>query len=735
MTGKPSTRIFLRLALTILASPAAAIHSFAVDLKPQTISAFDHYVLLSESKINSSLNDSPGDPQPFLWVDRLPDSQRAADIVQLRAGKVVIERLSTLDNGHPVTIPGGMIHHWIGTVFIPGATLAQTLALVEDYDHHSDYYRPQVVASKTLSRDGNDFRIYLRLYEKKILTCVLDTQHEVHYDILDATHAWSRSRTTETREVANWRESDEHDLLAGHDNGFLWRMNTYWRFEQKDGGVYVECQSISLTRDIPTGLGWLISPFVNSIPRESLQFTLGSTRKTLLTRLSLRGEFPVPSTHTHSPVEDLPRSRFRSEESQNVVIAKNTSGKPLRSLLTRLLAEDKNTSSWAVPVSTGVSDAAFPATPVEDTLTIAVLGVHPELIPVHRFRTYTSSNPFVLVAVNLADNDENATNCAVLLTFGPSQSRSDGVTPSDCTETSDVTGEHVLPCPVHRSRKYISWGCVPPVAPPRLVAVEANATNRPFWLMLGSMLAPSANVVPPGVETSCPVFGVHPAPAPMHSVTAYTSCAPPDPVPMFFAVDVNATTCPNAPEATDGCPLAPSAGVTPFVAVVISLVAGVQVVPPFKQVSRKYTSGVGVAGAPGRFVAVETNATNLPSALMATWEHGPFAGLTPSLAMDARLTVGVHPNGAPAHVLATKACGVTPSNVEVVTRFVASEMNASCNAVELIAGSELVPFAITPLGPESIRVVFGVHDAVVPKHVSNRKMSGTPFVSGLVFGG
>lgn len=315
MTEKSSIRIFLRLALFLLAVPAAAIHSSAADLKPQTVATFDHYVALSEAKINSPFSGPQDDPQLFLWVDRLPDPQRNADIVQLRGGQVVIARLTTLDNGQPIPVPGGMIHHWIGTVFIPSATLSQTLALVEDYDHHSDYYRPQVVASKILSRDGSDFHIYLRLYEKKILTCVLDTRHEVHYVILDPAHAWSRSRSTEIREVSDWKQADEHDLPAGHDDGFLWRMNTYWRFEQKDGGVYVECQSISLTRDIPTGLGWLICPFVNSIPRESLEFTLGSTRKALLARISMRGEIPVPSTHTLSPIEDLLRSKFRSEKS------------------------------------------------------------------------------------------------------------------------------------------------------------------------------------------------------------------------------------------------------------------------------------------------------------------------------------------------------------------------------------------------------------------------------------
>jgi hypothetical protein len=206
----------------------------------------------------------------------------------------VIARLDSLAAGSaagrgggskPIGVPGGLIHHWIGTVFIPGATLEQTLAFEEDYNHHQEYFRPDVMGSKILHRDGNDFVIELRLYKKKIITTVFDTEHEVHYTLVDSTHAGSRSRTTRIQEVDNAGQASERLEPVGHDRGFLWRMNTYWRFEQKDGGTYVECQSISLTRDIPTGLGWMIGPYVNSVPRESLTFTLATTRAAIVTRI------------------------------------------------------------------------------------------------------------------------------------------------------------------------------------------------------------------------------------------------------------------------------------------------------------------------------------------------------------------------------------------------------------------------------------------------------------------
>ena len=286
-----SDRFFRRaLAIALAALCLFAAPANAADLQQKTVEAFDHYVQLTEAQINSELARR----EPFLWVEGLPQDRRAAAEARLRAGEVVIERLDMLDpgrasaagDGKPVSVPGGMIHHWIGTVFIPGATLAQTLALEEDYDHHQIYFRPDVVRSKIERHDGNDFLVELRFYKKKVITTVLDTEHEVHYTLVDATHAWSRSRTTRIQEVDDAGERDERLEPEGHDRGFLWRMNTYWRFEEKDGGTYVESQSISLTRDIPTGLGWLVGAYVNSVPRESLAFTLATTRTAVLQRIA-----------------------------------------------------------------------------------------------------------------------------------------------------------------------------------------------------------------------------------------------------------------------------------------------------------------------------------------------------------------------------------------------------------------------------------------------------------------
>ena len=232
----------------------------ARDLKPQTSEAFDRYIRQTEQRLDER--------KTFLWADESPDRAR-----RIKAGEVVVEPTGAKPE---IAVPNGLIHDWTGSVFLPGVSLERTLALVRDYDRHKQYYKPEVVDSRVLSHEGNDYRIYLRLLKKQILTVVLDTEHEVHYTQVDAKRWRSNSRTTKIAEVDNGRP-----LAPGTGHGFLWRLNSYWRFEERDGGTWMECQAVSLTRDIPTGLGWLIDPIIRKLPKESLANTLKETRTAL----------------------------------------------------------------------------------------------------------------------------------------------------------------------------------------------------------------------------------------------------------------------------------------------------------------------------------------------------------------------------------------------------------------------------------------------------------------------
>ncbi|MBZ5516180.1 MAG: hypothetical protein LAN62_15290 [Acidobacteriia bacterium] len=269
------------LLLPILSPQAPEVMS--ADLKPATVAGFDRYVAATEARIDAELKR----PGAFLYVEGLPEPRRSQVRASLKRGEVYMERLRTRDAaGHEIETPDGLIHHWTGAVFVPGTTLGQTLALVEDYSRHQDIYKPEVVRSKLLERKGNDFKIFYRLRKKKVITVTLDTDHDVHYFLVDETHAYSRSYTTRIQEVANADQPGEREKPVGHDGGFLWRLYSYWRFEQKDGGVYVECESVSLTRDIPWVVSPIVKPFVTDIPKESLQMTMGSTRRALLQEIA-----------------------------------------------------------------------------------------------------------------------------------------------------------------------------------------------------------------------------------------------------------------------------------------------------------------------------------------------------------------------------------------------------------------------------------------------------------------
>jgi hypothetical protein len=242
-----------------------------VELQPHTVEAFDRYIRLAGTRLDKQAHSAS-----FLWVDGLPDRKLKVQRGEAVAGPAV----GTGD----VDVPDGSIHDWTGAIFIPGTTLAATLALLQDYDNHKNIYKPEVQDSKLVKRSGNDFQVYLRLLKKQMITVVLNTNHDVRYFPLDATHCYSQSRSTRIAEVDNAGDADEREMQPGEDHGFLWRLNSYWRFEERDGGVYVECEAISLTRSVPVGLGWLVNPIVRTLPRESLENSLGTLRRALISR-------------------------------------------------------------------------------------------------------------------------------------------------------------------------------------------------------------------------------------------------------------------------------------------------------------------------------------------------------------------------------------------------------------------------------------------------------------------
>jgi hypothetical protein len=269
------TRLLVTLALLAgamtraYAAPAAA----GAELQNRTIQAFDRYVRLTEARLNGTA--------PFLWIDGLPEARRREALQTVQRKELSIERPETKENGRTIDVPDGLIHHWVGTAFVPGVTINDALAVLQDYNEHHRIYAPTVAASKLQSRDGDRFTFFLRFVMKKVITVTVNSDHEAVFRRPAADRAEGWIHSTRIAEVENAGTPSEREKPIGDDGGYLWRLNTYWRLLARDGGLYIHCESVSLSRGIPFGFGWVVGPFVTSIPRESLTFTLETTRKRL----------------------------------------------------------------------------------------------------------------------------------------------------------------------------------------------------------------------------------------------------------------------------------------------------------------------------------------------------------------------------------------------------------------------------------------------------------------------
>ena len=263
----------------------------AAELKPKTIAAFDHYVGLNEARIQSEVSGE----QPFLWVDRSSPDERTQLYDRLNRGEVLVERLETREGDRKISIPSGLVHHWIGTVLIPGVSLESTIALVRDYERYAEFYGPNIQKASILEQDGDRFKVYAQLYMKKVLTAVLDTEYDAQFVTVDDRRAYVPSWTTRIVEVEHHNSPEERLKPEGNDRGFLWRFNNYCSFEQRDEGTYMQCESVSLSRGLPFLIGAIVKPFVTGIPKETMTFTLTAARERFASDATRSGE-SRPST-------------------------------------------------------------------------------------------------------------------------------------------------------------------------------------------------------------------------------------------------------------------------------------------------------------------------------------------------------------------------------------------------------------------------------------------------------
>jgi hypothetical protein len=232
--------------------------------RAETVAAWDRAVALTEARIGRELSATAG----FLATDFLDADDRKDLSRAFESGEVYTKKLPV-----DVEIPHGMAHHWLGAVFVPDARVDEVVSWLQEYDEHDRRFG-DVEESRLLSRSDDRFEIFLRLRRKKVVTVHYATEHEVVYRRHDSGRYSSASRARRIAELEDAGTPEEREVPPGSDRGFLWRLNSYWRFQQLDDGVVVECESLSLSRGVPSALRLFVGPLLDSVPRESLESTL-----------------------------------------------------------------------------------------------------------------------------------------------------------------------------------------------------------------------------------------------------------------------------------------------------------------------------------------------------------------------------------------------------------------------------------------------------------------------------
>jgi hypothetical protein len=250
----------------------------AAELKKETVQAWDRYLHWADEKVNRELSD----PNIFLIQNTLPSKEKADLWNRLSAGEIIVRRMpSVVPSGVRFDAPAGEIHHWWGAILLRNASLDRLMEFLKDYDHHAGRFA-DVERSRLISKEGNSYRFCFRLRRSKaFVTAYYNTEQECLYTDRGPQRISSQSSATKISELENPGTPSERERPPGNDRGFLWRLVSWWRFEQRGSDVIIELESASLSRDIPAVVKYIpgVSGYIRSTPRESLESVLASIRQ------------------------------------------------------------------------------------------------------------------------------------------------------------------------------------------------------------------------------------------------------------------------------------------------------------------------------------------------------------------------------------------------------------------------------------------------------------------------
>jgi len=237
----------------------------AATLRPESVSAWDRYVAVAEANLAKHTQENA----TFLWVDESRERRQ-----RVRDGEIIV---SETYSGGDKKAPNALIHDWTGAAFIPGARIEDVIAVVRNYNHYKDYYSPTVIRSKTVEQDALTDRFSVVIMNQSLLRTAVETECYAAYTQLSEKRWYAISSATRIQEIEDYGRSGEHRLPVGRGGGFLWRLASITRFEERDGGVYLEVEALALSRDVPLSLRFVVDPIVRRVSRNSLSESLKQT--------------------------------------------------------------------------------------------------------------------------------------------------------------------------------------------------------------------------------------------------------------------------------------------------------------------------------------------------------------------------------------------------------------------------------------------------------------------------
>ncbi len=267
-----------RLLIVLLLAAAAGLparRACAADLQPATVRAYNRYLDLTEVQRREQQKSR------FFYFQTLPAAQQRQILAQVKRGNVPVMQLETEDaDGKSLPMPDGLVNHWEGVMFIPHTHLRQVIEVLQDYSHYRDIYKPEMVRSRLVSRQDDDFHVYVRIVKSSPwVTPVFNINLVIHYSLLGNSRALVNTQSTRIAQVEDAGKPGEHEDSVGHDGGYMWRFDSFWRLEEQDGGVMAEWESLVLSRDIPFVVRWFVRPFVNRLARQTVSDLMEATRE------------------------------------------------------------------------------------------------------------------------------------------------------------------------------------------------------------------------------------------------------------------------------------------------------------------------------------------------------------------------------------------------------------------------------------------------------------------------